>query len=119
MHDLTYARQIISVLKKALVKETIAKPVISATVYVSLSPVSHVSPQRLREVFELLIEGEKLPAVKLAIDVKEIEVFCKRCKKDAKVKEPVVICPSCKSEDIQVNLKEEFVIDSIEVETGA
>jgi len=119
MHDLKFAGQIISVLEETLKKECPSKPVTSATVHVSLSPFSHVSAQRLKEIFELLIEGEKLPLIELVVNTMEIEMFCKRCRRHSRIKEPTVVCPHCKIEDIQVFVKEEFVIDVIEIETNA
>lgn len=118
MHDLQFARQIISALKETLKKWPAAKPVIALTAHVSLSPFSHVNSQRLKETFELLAEGEKLAPVRLVVKTMEIEILCRHCRGHSKTREPAVLCPRCKSEDIQVFLKEEFVVDAIEIETG-
>jgi len=119
MHDLRFARQIVSVIEETLRKEHSDKPVSLVTAHVSLSPFSQVSPQRLKDVFELLLEGENLPLIELDIKTMEIEIFCKRCHRYSKVKEPTAVCPYCKIEDIQVFIKEEFVIDLVEIETDA
>ncbi len=119
MHDLTFARQIVSVIEETLRKEHSDKPVSLVTAHVSLSLFSHVSAQRLKDVFELLVEGENLPLIEIDVKTMEIDIFCKRCRRRSKVKEPTVVCPYCKIEDIQVFIQEELVIDSIEIETDA
>ncbi|MFA5410761.1 MAG: hydrogenase/urease maturation nickel metallochaperone HypA [Candidatus Omnitrophota bacterium] len=118
MHDLKFARQIIAALEETLKKWPVAKPVISLTAHVSLSPFSHVGAQRLKETFELLAEAEGFPPVRLSVKIREIEIFCQHCRGRSKVVQPAVICPRCRSEDIRVFLKEEFVVDAIEIETS-
>lgn len=117
MHDLKFTQQITSVIEEILRKEYSDKPVSLITAHVSLSPFSHVSPQRLKDVFKLLLEGKDLPSIELDVKTMEIGIFCKRCRRHSKVKEPTVVCPYCKTEDIRIFIKEEFMIDSIEIET--
>jgi Zn finger protein HypA/HybF involved in hydrogenase expression len=116
MHDLKFSNEIIFIVKreiKKLGKEAASKPIV---VNVSLSPLSHVKPEGLNETFKQLVRGEGFKDIRLNVKPMEFDLYCKACKKLSKITEPVFSCPSCKSGDVDFDMKKEFFVDSIEVE---
>lgn len=112
MHDLTYAHQIIDRLKREVAKDGKAANI---TVEVSLSPFSHVTPERLKEVFKLLTEEERYTNTVLNIAALEFCVHCKKCNQTWKSAKPTFKCPKCDSADFELEKWEEFYIDSVRV----
>jgi hydrogenase nickel incorporation protein HypA/HybF len=110
MHDLTYANQIIDRLRKEVAEDRKAAKI---TVEVSLSPFSHVTPERLREVFKLLVEDEGYANAVLEITALEFCVHCKKCDQNWKSAKPTFKCPKCDSADFDLQKWDEFCIDSI------
>jgi len=112
MHDLTYANQIINRLKKEVTKH---RTTANITVEVLLSPFSHVTPERLKEVFSLLAEDEGYANAVLDIAALEFCVHCKKCNQTWKSAKPTFKCPKCDSTDFELEKWEEFYIDSVRV----
>ena len=110
MHDLTYANQIIDRLKKEVANDDKAA---SMAVEVSLSPFSHVTPERLKDVFKLLAEDEGYTNTVLDITALEFCVHCKKCGKTWKSAKPTFKCPKCDSTDFDLEKWDEFFIDSV------
>ena len=112
MHDLTYANRILGSLKKEIGKK--GKDA-SITIDASLSPLSHVMPQRLKDVFKVLSEEEGFTNIKLNVNLAALSMHCKECKHTWKSVKPTFKCPKCDSADFEIETWEEFHIDSIRV----
>lgn len=112
MHDLKYANQIIDALKKELGDRRHA----AATIDVYLSPFSHVTPERLKDVFEMLAGDEGYTKARLNVNIAEFRIHCNECGKKWKSSKPTFKCPKCDSVDFDLEKWEEFYIESIKVE---
>jgi hydrogenase nickel incorporation protein HypA/HybF len=110
MHETKFVNEIIVCLKKELAGNTSAK---SVAVNVSLSPLSHVTPEGLRKTFELLAEAEGLCKVELEIKLLGVKVICNDCGNIFEVFKPAFNCPKCQSADINVETNREFMVNSI------
>lgn len=112
VHDLKYASQIVDSLKEAFSKR--GKRTL-ATIDVYLSPLSHVTPQRLKEVFDILSKEAGFGNAVLNIGIAELSLHCRQCGKIWKSAKPVFECPGCDSADFELDKYEEFRIDSIRI----
>ena len=112
MHDLKYARQVLDGIRKAAGAGKDAA--IKADVY--LSPLSHVTPEGLRETFSMVAEDEGYKNVALSVNVLEFCIHCNRCRKSWKSAKPTFKCPECDSADFEFEKYEEFYVDSIRIE---
>lgn len=112
MHDLRYANQILTGLKKKAGRGSKTRAIF---IDVSLSPLSHVMPERLKETFSLLAEGEGYKNAILNVKTHMLSIRCRKCGKVWKSAKPTFECPSCNSADFELEKWEEFYIDSIRV----
>ncbi len=110
MHETKFVNEIISCLKKELAKNPSVK---SVSANVSLSPLSHVTPEGLRKAFEVLAEAEGLRNVELEISSFGVKVVCNACGNIFEVLKPAFNCPKCQSADINVEINREFMVNSI------
>ncbi|MDD5496539.1 MAG: hydrogenase maturation nickel metallochaperone HypA [Candidatus Omnitrophica bacterium] len=112
MHDLTYANQILDKLKSKIRGKDKS---VNVAIDVYLSPFSHVAPERLKDVFDLLAGEEGFTNTTLNVNIAEFCVHCKKCGQTWKSAKPTFKCPECDSADFELEKWEEFYIDSIEV----
>lgn len=112
MHDLKYAHQILDGINNTKVGSKNA--VIKVEVY--LSPLSHVTPEGLKETFSMISEDEGYKNVKLNVNILEFCIHCKKCGKTWRSSKPTFNCPKCDSADFELKKGEEFYIDSIDIE---
>ena len=110
MHETKFVNEIIVCLKKELARNASAK---SVAVSISLSPLSHVTPEGLRKAFEMLAEAEGLSNVTLEIKPFGIKVTCNDCGNIFEVFKPAFNCPKCQSADINIETNREFIVNSI------
>jgi len=112
MHDLKYAGQILDRLRKEL-KGKDKNTRVAIDVY--LSTLSHVTPERLKEVFAFLSKEEGYGRAVLNISIAQLRIKCKKCGHEWKTPEPVFECPKCSSPDFELEKWEEFYIDSVKI----
>ena len=113
MHETKFVEEIIFVLKHKLEPAALSKPLV---VNVRLSPLSHVTPEGLKETFKVLVQNEHFSKnAVLNIKTMEFDVYCKECKKISKAAQPIFNCPRCKSSDLDIQKEREFIIDSVEI----
>lgn len=113
MHDVSFAKRIIFLLKAKIGKIKNYKKVV---VNVTLGPFTHVTPDSLLSAFNLLNEGEGLRAVALNIQRHKAQIKCGKCQAVTEIAEPVTSCPQCGADDFELLNSEEFMIQSIEIE---
>ncbi len=115
MHDLTFANEIISVLQKklsAMGKSSLSK---RAVINVRLSPLTHVTPDGLNEIFKQIAESRGLGSAVLSIKPLEFGMRCNACGFVSSHSAPVFECPKCGGSDFDIKKEKEFVIDSIDI----
>lgn len=115
MHDLTFANEIISALQRKLADQGKSSLSKEAVINVKLSPLTHVTPKGLNEIFKQLAEHEGIANARLNIKPLEFEMFCNECKVTSFHSAPVFECPKCGSSNFDIKIEKEFIIDSIEI----
>ena len=113
MHDLTFAKEILIVLNDKL--KSLPRGSKIKVVNASLSLLSHVKPETLKETFAAMVKGTELEKITLKIGTLQLGIKCRACKNGFMVNKPVTECPECSSSDLDVIYFKEFTIDSIEV----
>jgi len=114
MHDITFAREIIAVIKD---KSKSLKPGVKITkVNVALSTLSHVEPDGLKKTFSSLAEDVPIQQVDLCIKSLSLNIKCKDCGYSYSAEKPQISCPKCSGSNINIKYPREFSIESIEVE---
>jgi len=117
MHDLTFAKEIINAVNERL--KGLEKGHRIAAVNASLSPLSHVKPETLKETFSALVKGTNIEYVDLKIKALKLGMKCASCQEKFTVDKPTFLCPKCHSKDIAISHSNEFRVDSVEVEKTA
>ncbi len=112
MHETRFINEIFSVLKQKLSEDAAAGEVV---VNVRLSPYSHVSAETLQGSFQELVKGESFKNVRLKILPLEISLECKNCRRTARITKRVFGCPFCNSADVNLQIDNEFFVESIEL----
>jgi Zn finger protein HypA/HybF involved in hydrogenase expression len=115
MHELTFVKEIFSVLRQELSRGLPAGQVL---VNVRLSPFSHVAAQNLQDSFRELSKAESFKDVSLKVLPLELEVECASCKRSSRIAKKVFGCPYCGSADINIKMEREFFVESIEIKKG-
>jgi Zn finger protein HypA/HybF involved in hydrogenase expression len=113
MHETVFVNEIFSVVRNKFPRDAIGSVV---CVNVKLSPLSHVTKQGLLGSYQELAKGGCFERIKLNIEPLALLLHCRSCKNDATVTNPTLNCPSCNSQDIELNFDKEFMIESIEID---
>jgi len=113
MHETVFVNEIFSVVEDRFGKDTINNVV---CINVKLSPLSHVSKQGLLGTYQELARGGCFERIKLNIEPLALLLHCRNCKNNSTVTVPIFNCPSCNSQDIELNFDKEFIIESIELD---
>jgi Zn finger protein HypA/HybF (possibly regulating hydrogenase expression) len=113
MHDLTFAKEIINAVNNKVKNLEYGAKI--AVVNASLSPLSHVKPETLKETFAALVKGTPLERLTLNVKALKLAMKCASCKKSFTVDKPTFLCPECHSKDITIVNSSEFRVDSVEV----
>jgi len=113
MHDLTFCNEILSALNDKTRK--ISKGYAIKSVKVSLSPLSHVAPETLKETFAAVSKDTPFSKVKLTVSACRLGIKCDSCKKGFKVSKPAFTCPECGSQSLNIIYQKEFTVDAIDV----
>ena len=113
MHETRFVNEIFAVLKQELTKDT---PPGRISVNVRLSPFSHIASESLRESFNALIKGEDFKDVSLNVLPLELPLKCNDCKRGTNITRKVFECPFCGSANIDIQMSQEFFVESIEID---
>jgi len=115
MHDVSYANKIVA----ALVAQGVPKGAAGrAVVKVSLSPFSHVKPERLKETARVIAGSEGYQNMALEVRTASFTISCSSCGRESEHREAVFSCPHCGSTSFNLKPYEEFCIDSVENKEG-
>jgi hydrogenase nickel incorporation protein HypA/HybF len=115
MHETVFSKEIIRVIRDKL-RDLDNNSKISC-VNVRLSPLSHVRPEALKSAFlQVASQQDLLGKITLNIEPSEVKLQCRSCGRESLVKQPVIICPDCNSEDFDIKQGKEFFIESVEIE---
>ncbi|MFH1847666.1 MAG: hydrogenase maturation nickel metallochaperone HypA [Candidatus Omnitrophota bacterium] len=114
MHDITFAKEIITVTKHRLGQ--LKKSPKAIRINAKLSCASHVTPEHLKDTFRSASQGTGLEKAELNIEILPIELECAGCGSTLKTEKPIEECPECGGSDISPGPAREFFVESIEIE---
>ncbi|MFH1190057.1 MAG: hydrogenase maturation nickel metallochaperone HypA [Candidatus Omnitrophota bacterium] len=114
MHDLTFAKEIITALNTR--KNSLPNGSRITSVNAALSPLSHVKPETLTETFRAMAKDTEFGDVALNIKTLGLEIRCRACKHSFFVDKPTTRCVKCNDSDLDIVFNREFSVDSIDIE---
>ncbi len=113
MHELSIAESLLTIVQEEITRHCLENVL---SVKVKVGKFTAIQPEALSFCFELIIEDTSLKGVTLDIEVLAIKGYCKECKEDFELEDPVRICPKCQSWNVRIEGGRELYIESIEVE---
>jgi len=117
MHDLTFAKEIMSTITDKM--KTISHGTNIIAVNALLSPLSHVKPETLKETFAALVKSTPFESIILNVKTLHLGMKCSSCQASFSVDKPTFLCPSCHSSSLTITHQKEFEIESLEVRKGS
>jgi len=114
VHDITFANEIIEVIKNKAKHLNEHSGIVK--VYTRLSVLSHVKPKQLKEIFYSLVKDTFMEGVDLDVKILPSKIKCKNCQDIYSVTEPIDSCVKCRGKNIEMIHTPEFFVESIEVE---
>jgi hydrogenase nickel incorporation protein HypA/HybF len=101
----------------SIVDEITAKlgPARVTAVRLEIGTLSGVVVDSIRFCFDLVAEGTTLAGARLVVDEPPGHARCRSCGHDFDVSDPIVLCPSCDSSNVDVRAGRELRIVSVEV----
>jgi hydrogenase nickel incorporation protein HypA/HybF len=116
MHEMGIALQIIDIAAASIPKEV--RPVKVERVNLKIGRLSAVVPESLRFCFEVASRDTPLAGAELAIEETPVLARCKACDERWTIAEPVFICRTCGSGELEILSGRELDIVSIEITEG-
>lgn len=114
MHELSIVENIVKVVCDKL-DEIDADSRVSR-VRVRVGKMSTAVPDCLQFYFEFLKKDTPLESASLDIVEVPVSGRCRQCGKEFEIGEPVFLCPSCSSINIEITSGRELLVESIDVE---
>ncbi len=116
MHELSIAENLVAIINDEATKYN-ATSVIKVSLHIG--QLSGVVPDALRFAFEVCTKGTI--AENATLEIKEIPTVghCHGCSKEFKMHDPVVLCPYCRSTDVELVAGRDLKIESMEIEDGS
>ena len=111
MHELSLSGAVVN----TVVKHADGRPV--SAVNLRVGRLRQVVPDTLEFYFEFVARGTVCEGASLAIEVVEATLRCPACEREWEIEIPVFRCPTCGSGEVVVTGGEEFVVESIEVQS--
>ena len=108
MHELSIAREIITIVQEEMVKRDLNGV---KEVSVRLGALTGVDPEALSFSFESATLDSPLSETKLVIEQIPVKGKCRSCGKDFQIDDFVFLCPYCDSIDIDVMQGEELNVE--------
>ncbi len=113
MHEMSIVEALIKQCEK-VAKANDAKKI--SAVHVKIGVLSGVEPHFLESCFDIFKEKTICEGATLHMQIQKIKVTCKDCKATNTLQENYFICPSCKSENLQVDDGEDMMLMRVEME---
>jgi hydrogenase nickel incorporation protein HypA/HybF len=113
MHEYSIVQSIITTCEKHA-QENEAQLITKVTVKIGV--MSGVEPELLALAFDTFKEKSICDGAELILNVQNLVISCKECKKTSTLKEKRYQCPACESIDLSVIDGEEMYLMSLEME---
>ncbi len=113
MHEMGIAAQIIEIAKNAIPADIENARV--ERINIKVGKLSAVVPRSLRFCFEIAAKETILSGASLIIEEIPVKAFCKSCKNEWTINDPVFTCPGCGEKAIDILSGRELDVASIEL----
>lgn len=116
MHELTIARNIVSIIKEELQERDQLDYRVSE-IYFNAGRLNAVVPESLQYNFDQIKQDKEfIKDASLIIKQIPVTIKCHDCEYETTIDEPVFRCQNCDSRNIEVTAGKKMYIDSIEIE---
>jgi hydrogenase nickel incorporation protein HypA/HybF len=112
MHELSLCQAIVD----AVVEHADGRPV--RAVHLRIGHLRGVVPDSLHFAWEVLTDGTDLDGSDLLIDHVPAVLTCRACGTTSTLDQPLLLCPACISDQVDVVSGEEFQLAAIDVAEG-
>ena len=113
MHEYSVTRSLVELCNKEADRNNIKKV---STIYLKVGRFTGFSPSFIDFYFEHLKAKTKCSNAKIVFQEIPIKITCRKCGKENEIDEPILLCPECGSDDIDLLSGREFYVASIEGE---
>ena len=114
MHELSITQ---SILDYSLSEEKKHGGVKIREIRLLLGPFSGIVPECIQMYMDLLAEGTIAQGVKIKATTLPLKVRCRDCGKESEITRRHIACPFCESLRLEILSSNDFIIDSLEVDT--
>jgi len=113
MHEFSLAENIFKVLKEIKNKENVSR---ITKVNVKSGAMLHVVPETLSFAFDTIKKDTEFKETILNFEVEPLKLECRKCREVNIIERNNLVCPNCKSDDVEIKGSKDFVITSIDAE---
>lgn len=114
MHELSITKSILDYSLKEAKKVQATK---IRAIHLLLGPFSGIVPECIQMYMELLAEGTIAQGVKIQAKILPLKVRCRDCGRESEITRRHIACPFCNSLKLQILSANDFIIESLEVDT--
>jgi hydrogenase nickel incorporation protein HypA/HybF len=113
MHEYSVTKSLVELCNKEAETNNI-KTV--AAIYLKIGKFTGFSPGSIEFYFEHLRVNTRCSKAKIFFEEIPIKIVCHKCGKQNEIEEPILLCPDCGSDEIELMSGREFFVASIEGE---
>jgi hydrogenase nickel incorporation protein HypA/HybF len=113
VHEFGVTKSLVELCNKEAEKNRINKVY---RIYLRIGRFTGFSPDSIKFYFAHMKANTRCDTAELVFEEIPIRIKCKNCNKESKIDEPVLLCPDCGSNEIDLLSGREFFVASIEGE---
>jgi hydrogenase nickel incorporation protein HypA/HybF len=113
MHEFSVTKSLVDLCNQEADKNNIQNVI---KIHINIGKFTGFSPDSIRFYFEFLKKHTSCSEAELLFTEVPIRIKCSKCKTEQIIEEPILVCPSCGSVEVDVLSGREFYVDSIEGE---
>ena len=113
MHEYSVTKSLVDLCNREADKNNIK---IIAKINLKVGKFTGFSPDSIEFYFQHLKANTKCSNAKIEFEEIPIKIKCRNCGKQQVIDEPILLCPKCGSEEIDLLSGREFLVTSIEGE---
>ena len=113
MHELSLVTSLFEILEEKARDE---KALRVTAVTLRIGKLSGVVPELLETAFDTFKKGTIASGAKLCLEISPLRVRCRACGKEFLTDEPVFVCSSCASPNLEIMEGQELTLQRMEIE---
>jgi hydrogenase nickel incorporation protein HypA/HybF len=113
MHEYSVTRSLVDLCQEEAQRNNIDKVY---RIHLKIGKFTGFSPDSILFYFDYLKPDTKCSEAEIVFDEIPIQIQCSQCGEKSAIEEPLMICPVCGSNEINVITGREFYVESIEGE---